>query len=252
MSPSPATYRSVVFDCDSTLSAIEGIDELAGAQREAVAELTAAAMRGEVPLEQVYGSRLALIQPTRERVEALGPRYIEGLVPDALEVVNALRAATIRVRVMSGGLLPPVLAVARALGLDRSDVAAVEIRFDAQGGYAGFDASSPLARAGGKRELLAAWRAELPSPIMLVGDGATDLEAKPAAELFVAFAGFLDRPAVTSAADVVVRAQSLAPIYTLARGTRPDDAGARELFDRGAELLGVRDPAARERPTAAR
>ena len=252
MSTSSASYHSVVFDCDSTLSAIEGIDELAGQQRDAVAGLTAAAMRGDVQLEEVYGARLAIIQPTRERVEGLAARYIDGLVPDASEVVSALRAAGIDVRVMSGGLLPPVLAVARALGLGASDVAAVDIRFDERGDYAGFDASSPLARAGGKRELLATWRAELRTPIMLVGDGATDLEAKPAADLFVAFAGFVDRPTVTRAADVVVRAKSLAPIYTLARGTRPDAGAARVLFDRGATLLGAQGGVPHQRSAATR
>src|SRR5688572_5351526 len=169
VSAAPVRYRSVVFDCDSTLSAIEGIDELAGPLRAPVAELTARAMRGEVPLEEVYGRRLALIQPTRESVEALAERYIDGLVPDAREVIAALHAAGIVVRVMSGGLLPPVRAVARALGLADGDVGAVDIRFDGRGAYAGFDDASPLARAGGKRELLAAWRKELPAPIMLVG-----------------------------------------------------------------------------------
>ena len=237
MSTTALRYRSIVFDCDSTLSAIEGIDELAGPRREAVAELTQAAMRGDVALEEVYGHRLALIQPTRESVDALGSRYIAGLVPDAVEVIAALRAAGIVVRVMSGGLHPPVCAVARELGLSAADVGAVDIHFDDDGGYAGFDATSPLARAGGKRTLLEHWRAEIPAPIMFVGDGATDLEAKSAADLFVAFAGFIDRPAVTSAADVVVRARSLAPIFALALGGPPTDPRMRTLYDRGATLL---------------
>ena len=244
-------YRSVVFDCDSTLSAIEGIDELAGPHRAAVAELTAAAMRGDVPLEDVYGRRLALIRPTRASVEALGDDYVRGLVPDAVEVVAALRAAGVAARLMSGGLLPPVRAVARALGLASADVAAVDIRFDERGAYAGFDDSSPLARAGGKLDLLRQWRRDLPGPIMLVGDGATDLEAKPAADLFVAFAGFVDRPAVTAAADVVVHVCSLAPIYTIALGVPPTEPRARALFMRGAAFLDPQPHVAGEHPPAA-
>ena len=244
-------YRSVVFDCDSTLSAIEGIDELAGPHRAAVAELTRAAMRGDVPLEEVYGRRLALIQPTRVSVEALADEYLRGLVPDAVEVVAALRAAGIAVRVMSGGLLPPVRAVARALGLASEDVAAVDIRFDERGAYAGFDDTSPLARAGGKLDLLSQWRRDLPAPIMLVGDGATDLEAKPAADLFVAFAGFVNRAAVTAAADVVVRACALAPIYTIALGDPPAGSRAHALFMRGAALLDPHPHVTSEHPGAA-
>ena len=80
-------YRCVIFDCDSTLSTIEGIEVLAAAHREEVAALTDAAMRGEIPLEQVYGRRLDLVRPTRDAVAALGRRYVETLVPDAAEVV---------------------------------------------------------------------------------------------------------------------------------------------------------------------
>ena len=44
-------YGTIAFDCDSTLSAIEGIDELAaiaGVTRESVERLTAQAMAGEL------------------------------------------------------------------------------------------------------------------------------------------------------------------------------------------------------------
>ena len=234
----PIRFGSVVFDCDSTLSSIEGIDELSGSRRAEVAELTQAAMRGDVALEEVYGRRLDLIRPTRHDVEALGTRYIAGLVPDAAAVVAGLHAAGITVRVMSGGLMPPVRAVALHLGIAASDVGAVDIRFDAEGRYRGFDAASPLARAGGKRDLLEMWRREIPAPVMLVGDGATDLEARPAADLFVAFAGFVDRPAVTSHADVVIRARSLAPVYTLALGDEaPASFTDMALYGRGRVLL---------------
>ena len=65
-------YRTVLLDCDSTLSAIEGIDELAVQCREEVAALTDAAMRGLIPLEEVYGRRLELVRPTRAGLDALG------------------------------------------------------------------------------------------------------------------------------------------------------------------------------------
>ena len=39
----------------------------------------------------------------------------------------------------------------------------------------------------------------------LVGDGATDLEARSALARFVCFAGVVERPAVVAAADAVVR-----------------------------------------------
>jgi phosphoserine phosphatase len=234
-------YRSVVFDCDSTLSALEGIEELATAQRREVETLTDAAMRGEVPLEEVYGRRLELIRPDRAAVEALIGRYIDALVEDASDTVRSLRSAGVDVRIVSGGLLPAVLGLARHLGIPESAVSAVAIHFDQAGAYAGFDGAAPAARAGGKAEVVRAWKSaspRLPGPVMFVGDGATDLEARSEVDLFVAYAGVVSRSAVVDVAPVVVRSLSLSPILPLALGNaRPADPAAAGLYDRGKSLI---------------
>lgn len=234
---------TVVFDCDSTLSAIEGIDELAGAQRGEVEALTAAAMRGELALEAVYGRRLELIRPDAARIERLAREYVERLVPDAAAVVSALQREGISVRIVSGGLLPAVLAVAEAVNIAREDVAAVDIRFDVDGAYAGFDEASPLARSRGKCDVLAAWRDRRGGErTMLIGDGATDAEAAEIVDVFVAYAGVTERAAVVKAADAVIRSASLAPVLPLALGGEaPRDAAHRLLFDRGVSLLDPRE-----------
>jgi phosphoserine phosphatase len=229
---------AVVFDCDSTLSAIEGIDELAVDVRPQVEALTDAAMRGELALEAVYGRRLELIRPTSAAMATLARQYIEAMVPDAAEVVAALGFEKIEVRIMSGGLRPAVLAVAERLGIPSGNVAAVDIRFDEAGEYAGFDARSPLARAGGKREVMQLWRSEIGGPVMMVGDGATDLETRSVADVFVAYAGVVHRPAVVNAADIVIHSQSLAPVMPLALGgERPRSRAGRAIFDKGLQLL---------------
>ena len=110
----PPPYGTIVFDCDSTLSSIEGIDELASAEPEAVAELTRLAMEGVVPLDEVYGKRLEMIQPTHAALERVSARYIEELVPGIREVFEVLHAAKKRLVIVSGGLLPAVAAVAAA------------------------------------------------------------------------------------------------------------------------------------------
>jgi phosphoserine phosphatase len=231
-------FAGVVFDCDSTLSAIEGIDELAAGHRAEVEALTDAAMRGELPLEAVYGKRLELIRPSRAAIDALVQRYLDELVPDAAAVVAALSFEGLDVRIMSGGLLPAIQRVGRAIGVAEDRVAAVDIHFAADGSYAGFDARSPLARSGGKREVMRLWRDAIGGPTMLVGDGATDLEASSVADLFVAYAGVVDRPSVVNAADVVIRSHSLAPVVPLALGgQRPRARAAAELFEKGRDLL---------------
>jgi len=207
-------FRTVLFDCDSTLSTIEGVDELARGHPE-VHALTEAAMRGEVPLEEVYGRRLEIVRPSRAAVDALGRRYIETMVPGARETVRALLDAGVRVRVISGGLRPAVVALARELGLEDDDVAAVDVYFSADGAYAGYDAASPLARSGGKRVVVEEWLPELPRPVLMVGDGATDLEVQGLVDRFVAFAGVVARPAVIAAADDVIREFSLEPLLRI-------------------------------------
>jgi len=212
-------FRTVLFDCDSTLSTIEGVDELARDHPE-VHALTEAAMRGEVPLEEVYGRRLEIVRPSRAAVEALGRRYIENMVPGARETVRALLDAGVCVRVISGGLRPAVVALARELGLSDDDVAAVDVYFSADGAYAGYDAASPLARSGGKRVVVEEWLPELPRPVLMVGDGATDLEVQGVVDRFVAFAGVVARPAVIAAADEVIREFSLLPVVEMVLGRR--------------------------------
>jgi phosphoserine phosphatase len=146
------------------------------------------------------------------------------------------------VRIVSGGLLPAVRAVADAIGVSPADVAAVDIRFDASGAYAGFDERSPLARSGGKCDVLAEWRTAGAAPMMLVGDGATDAEAAHIVDVFVAYAGVAERAGVMAAADAVVRSASLAPVLPLALGgAAPGQAQYRSLYDRGVSLLDARD-----------
>ena len=117
------------------------------------------------------------------------------------------------------------------------EIVAPDSTTDGRGEYVGFDEGSPLARAGGKRDVLAAWGA-LPRPVMLVGDGATDLEAQSAVELFVAYAGVAAHERVMREAGFVITSRSLAPVLPLALGSLvPEDLTVRRLYDRGLAML---------------
>lgn len=200
-------YRVVVFDCDSTLSRIEGIEDLAGPHLAEIAALTARAMAGELPLEAVYGKRLELIRPSREDLARVALRYAEEALPRARETVAALHLLGKEVHVVSGGLLPAVRPFAQSLGIDPSRVHAVDLSFDDAGHYLGFDQKSPLARAGGKALVLTPLAAR--GPLALVGDGATDLEAAPVCARFVAFTAVAARPLVVAGADRVCSGEEL-------------------------------------------
>ncbi len=215
--PAPPPYGTLVFDCDSTLSTIEGVEHLPRAREETVHDLTERAMNGELPLEAIYAARLELIRPTRDEVSAVGRRYVETLVPGTPELFAALRFLEKRLCIVSGGLLPAVLTLGRELGLSPADVQAVDIFHDERGAYTGFDEASPLARAGGKRQVLSAL-SQGPNarpPVALVGDGATDLEAAPVCARFVAFGGVARRAAVFAGADVTCDVLHMAALLPL-------------------------------------
>ncbi len=212
-------FQTVIFDCDSTLTAVEGIDELARGHRPEIERLTHMAMSGELRLEQVYARRLDLIRPTAAEVARVGALYIERVVPGAEETVRILRQERVKVRVLSGGLAPAVRVLARHLGIPDADVAAVEVYFGPDGSYAGFDMTTPLARSGGKREWIAAQGDKLQPPVLLVGDGATDLEARSVVSAFAAFTGVIARPDIVRQADVVIAGPSLTELIPyVARG----------------------------------
>lgn len=225
MSDANPPYGTIAFDCDSTLSAVEGIDALAemaardGASAELareIAALTTRAMEGEIAVEAVYGRRLELLRPGSAELAALGELYVERRLPHAEHLVAALRALKKRVAIVSGGLLQPVLALARRLGIDEREVHAVEAFLDRSGRYVGYDEEAPCTRSGGK---LAALRALSSSDraggVAFVGDGVTDLEAAPAVRRFVAFGGVVRRAAVFEAAAVSCAAPDLAALLPL-------------------------------------
>jgi phosphoserine phosphatase len=196
----------VALDVDSTLCSIEGIDWLAARRApdiaRQVAELTERAMRGEVPLENVYGQRLSIVRPRREDVDALGRAYIDTIAPGAVEAIASWRSRGVMVIMLSSAIRHAILRLAQHVGLGPDEVHAVDVKFDAIGAWAGFDRSSPLVRTVGKREIIS--RLGLPRPLIGVGDGSTDRAVRGTADAFAAFTGFVSRAEVADGADFVV------------------------------------------------
>ena len=205
-----AKYASVILDVDSTLSRIEGIEWLAALRGPDVLrdirEVTERAMQGTIPLGRIFAERLARIRRTRAEMESLGRAYVEALGPTMDKLCRQLRDGGVHAIIVSGGLREAILPLAATLSIPADDVHAVGIRFDERGEYVSFDESSPLARNGGKPEVVRAL--DLAHPRLAIGDGSTDLELRtsdpPAVDTFVAFTGVARRAPVVAAADHVV------------------------------------------------
>ncbi|MBV8544167.1 MAG: HAD-IB family phosphatase [Acidobacteria bacterium] len=195
------TCRFVFFDVDSTLVTIEGIDVLADGN-PAIAKLTDAAMNGEIPLDQVYAKRLEMIRPSKDRVEQLGALYVRSLVDGAKETIAALQDNGVIVHLVTAGIEQAIRKLADALNV--RSVHAVKLAFDAEGNYKDFDRRSFLTRPGGKELVVRDIRARSHGKAAFIGDGVSDLEAKPAVDLFIGFGGVVVRPRVKENADLYV------------------------------------------------
>lgn len=199
-------FRSIVFDVDSTLSGIEGIDWLAARRGPEVeawsASLTERAMNGQLPIEAVYAERMGRVRPERSEIEELGRIYVERIADGAREMFKALREHEIAAAMVSGGLREAILPLAKELGVEDSNVHAVSIYFDERGRYTGFEEESLMTRQNGKR--LTVRDMGLQGPILAVGDGVTDSEIRPVVDGFAAFTGFTRREPVIQRADFVV------------------------------------------------
>ncbi len=226
-------FDLVFFDCDSTLSGVEGIDELArrkGRLAE-VKRLTDAAMDGEVYLQSVYDRRLDLLRPTRAEIRELEQDYRRALTPDTQEVIGALRETGKELFIVSGGLLAAVRPFGQWLGFPLSNIRAVDVRYNILSGewwdyerdrwgqrpdveYLDPD-ETPLIETHGKIEVIHELRAKQPGRAVLVGDGVSDLVARATVDLMVGFGGVIVRERVKAEAGVFIRANSLAPVLPL-------------------------------------
>jgi phosphoserine phosphatase len=208
--------KLICFDCDSTLSSVEGIDELARLRGpeifRQVEALTEDAMNGKIRIEEIFGLRLTAIRPTKDDAAAVGRRYMGSVEPTAKATIAALAGKGWTSVIISGGFRQAIRPLADFLGVQR--VEAVDLYFEADGTYKGYDSEYPSTRSGGKVDIVNRLRGEFrPEKVVMVGDGVSDLETVPVVDLFVGFGGFATRERVKREAKAFVT--SLAAVADL-------------------------------------
>ena len=192
------------IDCDSTLSTIEGIDELARARGnevfERVVALTHEAMNGSVPISEVFSRRMEMIRPDRVLCDQIAELYVATVVPGVLKMIRELKADGWLPVILSGGFAPLIQPLASVLGI--AHVEAVPIYFNEDGSYQGYGEGYPTTRNLGKNEVIREWKqAMLPERVVMMGDGVSDLETQPDVDLFIGFGGVVVRPRVQNDCD---------------------------------------------------
>eukprot|EP00980_Cylindrotheca_fusiformis_P011838 scaffold2816_cov121-Cylindrotheca_fusiformis.AAC.54 len=195
---------AVCFDVDSTVIAEEGIDTLAGylGKGDAVAELTKQAMEGDTKFQDALQMRLDLMQPSKSQIENLLKEQPLALTSGIAELMQSLQTKNVDVWLVSGGFRIMIEPVARTLKIPITNIMANHILFDDKGEYEGFDKNEPTSRDMGKPKALEQIKAAKNYETMvMVGDGATDAQAKPPAKAFIGFGGVIEREAVKAKAD---------------------------------------------------
>ena len=202
-----ADFGLIAFDMDSTLIAIECVDEIAdvAGKKAEVAAITEAAMRGEIAdYKESLRQRVALLKgvPLQALHEVVDKRM--QLNPGAEALVRAAQRAGLKTLLVSGGFTFFTDRIRDRLGLDytRSNVLGVH-----DGVLDGRMVDQPwgdICDGEEKKKMLLATCAQLqcaPSQAIAVGDGANDLPMMGVAGLSVAYHA---KPAVREQAMVAI------------------------------------------------
>ncbi len=204
-----ADYRLVAFDMDSTLINIECVDEIAAAagRKAEVAEITDAAMRGEITdYKDSLRRRVALLEGVPETaLHAVYSQHLQ-LNPGVETFVRACQHAGLKTLLVSGGFTFFSERVRERLGLDfaRSNVLEIEA-----GRLTGRLVDRPWGDIvdGAEKRRVVLEVCELmgiaPAQAIAVGDGANDLPMMGAAGLSIAYH---PKPAVRELAMISITA----------------------------------------------
>jgi phosphoserine phosphatase len=194
------------MDVDSTLiqdEVIELLADYAGSRAE-VAQITEAAMNGDLDFEQSLRTRVATLEGLPESVFQRALESVR-LSVGAKELISAVHAAGGRVGAVSGGFTQILEPLAKQLNLDYARANSLEV---VAGKLTGNLVGKIIDRAA-KADALLEWAkdfGEEPMWVAAIGDGANDLDMFEAAGLSFAYNA---KPAVQDRADVCINLPDL-------------------------------------------
>ena len=205
-----APIDAIVFDCDGTLSKIEGIDELArnNGVEEEVSRLTAQAMGKTGINPEIFQQRLHLVKPTFDQVIRLIQLYYEHKTPGISEVMQCFQTLGKPVYIVSAGLLPAVLGFGELLSVPKEHIFAVNVQFDSSGNYSDFDRASPLVFHDGKRKIVEKLKNIHPR-LAFVGDGTNDLAVHDLVTRFIGYGGAFYRESIAQHCEFYINEPSI-------------------------------------------
>jgi len=206
-------FKLVAMDMDSTLITIECIDEIADMQglKPQVAEITEAAMRGELEFRESLTRRVALLKGLD--ASALQRVYDERLQlsPGADNMLKAVQQAGLKTLLVSGGFTFFTDRMKSRLQLDHTHANVLEI----ENGKLTGKVVGGIVDADEKKRTVERVCAEMgitPDQAIVMGDGANDLKMMKISGMSVAFRA---KPVVRAQADVALNFVGLDGVLNL-------------------------------------
>ncbi|MBV6446625.1 phosphoserine phosphatase SerB [Nitrosomonas sp.] len=181
-------FKLIAMDMDSTLLAIESIDEIADMQqiKPQVAAITLQTMRGEISFEESLTRRTALLRGLHQ--DALQQVYDERvrLSPGAERMLQLAKRSGLKTMVISGGFTFFTERIKTKLGFDYAAANVLEIEDNRLTGKVVGD----IIGRQGKAQVLQQVCDELGlrrEQVIAIGDGANDLDMLTAAGIGIAY-----------------------------------------------------------------
>ena len=183
-----AEFGLVAMDMDSTLLAIESIDEVADMQgiKAQVAEITQRTMRGEIVFAESLRQRTALLKDLDQDALQYVYDHRVRLSPGAEKMLQRMKSAGLKTMVISGGFTFFTERIKSRLSLDYAAANTLDI----QDGKLTGKVLGEIIGAHGKAEVLNKVREELGlkrEQLIAIGDGANDLGMMEAAGVSIAY-----------------------------------------------------------------